>query len=110
MDLATLVEWWTDAVRFAHEKPAAMPVQFDRLLSESARLAFVERLFDFVGETPTPQVIKFAEAWEVIHKVTPDDQREYTLSNDEQQLMLTNEDFAEWVSRLGYHPLEAELV
>jgi len=107
VELPTAIQWWTDAVRFAHAHDAALPVLFDRLTEPSEQSHFVDQLFAFIGEDVSSEVSEFAARWPVVHKVVEDQDRHYTLSDTDRESMLNDHaEFHSWVERLGYLPTE----
>lgn len=107
-ELQLAVQWWIEAVRFAHSHAAALPVLFDRLTETSERSHFVNQLFGFIGEEVAAEVSEFAARWPVVHKVVQDQDRRYALSETDRESMLNGDsEFRSWVERLGY--LSAEV-
>ncbi|MEO2029537.1 MAG: sulfotransferase [Fuerstiella sp.] len=105
------IEWWTSAVRFAHEDSGAMPVLFDRLRTPAQRRQQTAEIFAFIDESVTPEVSDFVEEWPTVHKVVSEDERSYRISQDDREQMLgLDTEFRSWVERLGYLDQEATLV
>lgn len=93
---------WTESVLFADSEDVTL-IQIDRLTSHEQRKQAVIELLDHVGEPLACEVRAFIRQWPVIHKVTPDADRQFELSTAErEQLLAGDSEFARCVEKLGY--------
>lgn len=103
VSVETLIDWWTDAARFAAEWKQAMPVQVDRLIELEDRASFVRQLFSFIGEPPVEAVWEFTSNWPTIHEVVTQGDRAYQFTPQAKIDLLNSHDhFRYWANALGY--------
>jgi len=98
---------WVRTCRFIHEHDSGrvVSVQLDRLRGQTfeARRAAVGRVLALIGERPSAGTDDFLRRWPVVHKVTPDEKREFTLAQETRQMLLDEvPELGLWMQRLGY--------
>lgn len=102
-NLESLRQLWRNAALFAEQNDRAIVIQVDQLDSYEQRKQAVARLIEHVGERLACEVRGFVHQWPVIHKVTPDAERQFQLSTAErEQLLAGDTEFARCVEQLGY--------
>ena len=92
VDERALAQTWVNTCRFAesHQSRRVVLFQMDRLAGqgEAERLAAIRRVLECVGEEPTEETERFTREWPLVHKVRPDQQRTFTLSEEAKRRLL----------------------
>jgi len=91
-DVQEYVVGWVRTCEFldAHDAHRVVAVQLDRLerQSEDERCAAMRRVLACVSEAPSDATDAFVRQWPRVHKVVPDEKREFVLSEDRKQELL----------------------
>lgn len=88
MDLDVWIRRWISSVRFLDNNKGFL-IQIDKLKDEdnTKRRERLNRLIKFIGEEPDEATDKFISQWPVVHKVTQDANRNFTLGSNRKQIM-----------------------
>jgi hypothetical protein len=88
--LIKLAHEWCKAVLFGLFHPNATLVRFDQLGTADERHLRIAELFEFLEEGYWPEVREFVDQWPIIHKVVPDENRQFRFNSLEQEQLLTD--------------------
>jgi hypothetical protein len=109
LDLQSRAAAWVEVCKFASTCDAGrlvtVPIdQLDRQ-SPAQREQALRRVLECVGEGPCDETNQFIREWPRVHKVKPDEQRTFELSQEQKhQLIAEVPELSEWMAKLGYLP------
>jgi len=113
VDERGLAETWVRTCQFveSHESDRVVLFQMDHLIrqTEAERRTAIGRVLACVGEEPTEETDRFVSQWPLVHKVRPDEQRTFSLSDQAKRQLLREVPLLGFYrQKMGYEAMDQE--